>query len=122
MTHNHELVSTPGTKRRWDTGQAIARGHIGDDSEAPTLKPTERARQKAYADMMASATAVAARLADSVSPAVALKIFAEAMAVANTRVLAERVEVGTPRLPGSSGGEVGLPAGEPAVAVPEPHT
>lgn len=84
-------MDAPVTKPSGDSGKASLDGPMGNGSDgAADLAPsaTERARQKAYANIMATASAMAAKLADSFSPAAAIAIFAEAMEVANTRLIA----------------------------------
>lgn len=119
MTHNHGLADAHGTKPGGNSGQVSLDALVGDGCEEVadrTPNSTERARKKAYAAMMATARAMAAKLADSVSPAAATNIFAEAMAVANTRLLAAGVEGPLPPT-SASGVDVGLPLGNPAVAL-----
>lgn len=125
-THNHGLADAHATKPRGVSEQVSLalmmgdEGNGGDGIADPTPNTNERARQKAYAAMMAAASATAAKLADSVSPAAATSIFAEAMAVANTRLLA--AGVGGPLLPPSeSCGDGALLVGSTVVST-EPQT
>lgn len=121
MTHNHGLADAHGTKPGGNSGQVSLDALMGNghDEVADGIpNSTERARKKAYAAMMATARTMAAKLADSVSPTAATTIFAEAMAVADARLLAAGVYGPFPP-PSASGVDVRLPSGNPAVALAE---
>lgn len=96
---------------RWTGAEGPTIDDPGDVSGAiadSAPKISDGARRKVYADIMAKARVMAASLADSVSPAVALDIFDAAAEVANSRLRAEGV--GTAPVPGG-----GLANPKPAV-------